>query len=79
MGRPAAGNGPPSVDVVFQRFDRNQDGKLQKAEIPAAVQQFILPADTNGDDVVTKEELQASRQRQRLGSRPTGRDENNEK
>ena len=78
-GRPASGNGPPSVDVVFQRFDRNGDGKLQKDEIPAAVQQFILPADTNGDDVVTKEELQASRQRQRLGSRPTGRDENNEK
>ena len=78
-GRPAAGNGPPSVDVVFQRFDRNQDGKLQKAEIPAAVQQFILPADTNGDNVVTKEELQASRQRQRSGSRPTGRDENDEK
>jgi Ca2+-binding EF-hand superfamily protein len=78
-GRPAPGNGPPSVDVVFQRFDRNQDGKLQKDEIPAAVQQFILPADTNGDDVVTKEELQASRQRQRLGGRPAGSGENNEK
>jgi len=78
-GRPVTGNGPPSVDVVFQRFDRNQDGKLQKAEIPAAVQQFILPADTNGDDVVTKAELQASRQRQRPSSRPAGRDENNEK
>jgi len=72
LGRPAPGNGPPSVDVVFQRFDRNRDGKLQKDEIPAAVQQFILPADTNGDDVVTKEELQASRQRQRLGGRPAG-------
>ncbi len=78
-GRPAPGNGPPSVDVVFQRFDRNRDGKLQKAEIPTAVQQFILPADTNGDDVVTKEELQASRQRQRPDRRPAGRDENNEK
>ncbi|MBT7257196.1 MAG: hypothetical protein HN882_19510 [Planctomycetaceae bacterium] len=78
-GRPATGNGPPSVDVVFQRFDRNRDGKLQKTEIPAAVQQFILPADTNGDDVVTKAELQASRQRQRPGSRLTGRDDNNEK
>ena len=77
--RPAADNGPPSVDVVFQRFDRNQDGKLHKTEIPAAVQQFIFAADTNGDDMVTKEELQASRQRQRLGSRPVGRVENNEK
>jgi Ca2+-binding EF-hand superfamily protein len=77
--RPAPGNGPPSVEVVFQRFDRNRDGKLQKAEIPTAVQQFILSADTNGDDVVTKAELQASRQRQRPASRPVGRDENNEK
>jgi hypothetical protein len=77
--RPAPGNGPPSVEVVFQRFDRNRDGKLQKAEIPIAVQQFILSADTNGDDVVNKAELQASRQRQRPASRPVGRDENNEK
>ena len=77
--RPAPGNGPPSVEVVFQRFDRNRDGKLQKAEIPTAVQQYILSADTNGDDVVTKAELQASRQRQRPASRPVGRDENNEK
>ena len=76
---PTPGNGPPSVEVVFQRFDRNRDGKLQKAEIPTAVQQFILSADTNGDDVVTKAELQASRQRQRPASRPVGRDENNEK
>ena len=57
---PAGGNGLPSVEVVFQRFDGNQDGKLQKAEIPAAVLQFILPADTNGDDVVTKAELRAT-------------------
>jgi hypothetical protein len=64
--------------VVFQRFDRNQDGMLQKAEIPATVQQFILPAATNGDDVVTKAELQASRQRQRPGGRPAGRGENDE-
>ncbi len=71
-GRPGAGAGPPSVDVVFERFDRNKDGKLQKNEIPEFARQFILPADANGDDVVTKEELQASRQRHRPGGRPAG-------
>ncbi|NQT36887.1 MAG: EF-hand domain-containing protein [Planctomycetes bacterium] len=69
-GRPGAGTGPPSVDEVFKRFDRNEDGKLQKNEIPEFARQFILPADANGDDMVTKEELQASRRRQRPSGRP---------
>lgn len=71
-GRPGAGAGPPSVDVVFARFDGNKDGKLQKEEIPEFVRPFILPADADGDEIVTKEELQASRQRQRPGDRPAG-------
>ena len=33
-GRPGAGEGPPSVDEVFKRFDGNKDGKLEKDEIP---------------------------------------------
>ena len=49
--------GPPSVEQVFQRFDRHKDGKLVKAEIPEFVRQFILPADANKDDAVTKKEL----------------------
>ncbi len=53
-GRPG---GPPSVEQVFQRFDRDKDGKLVKAEIPEFVRQFILPADANKDDAVTKKEL----------------------
>ena len=61
---PDRGNGRPSVDEVFARFDANRDGKLQKQEIPAFVQQFILPADSNRDDVVTKQELQSARQAQ---------------
>ncbi|MHC4179941.1 MAG: family 16 glycoside hydrolase [Planctomycetota bacterium] len=71
-GRPGAGAGPPSVDVIFERFDGNKDGKLQKEEVPVFVRQFILPADADGDRMVTKEELQASRQRQRPGDRPAG-------
>jgi len=71
-GRPGAGAGPPGVNEVFQRFDGNKDGKLQKEEIPEFAQQFILPADADGDGMVTREELQASRQLQRPGGRPVG-------
>jgi Ca2+-binding EF-hand superfamily protein len=69
--RPGGGAGPPSVDVVFERFDVNKDGKLQQDEIPKFAQQFILPADTNGDDEVTKKELQESRDRRPPGTRPS--------
>jgi len=71
-GRPGAGAGPPGVDEVFERFDGNKDGKLRKEEVPEFAQQFILPADADGDDMVTREELQALRQRQRpdWGGRP---------
>lgn len=62
--RPDSATGRPSVDEVFARFDANKDGKLQKQEIPAFVQQFILPADADSDDVVTRQELQAARNRQ---------------
>jgi hypothetical protein len=56
------------VAEVFARFDANQDGKLQKGEVPEFAQQFILPADTNKDQTVTKQELEKFR-----GSRGTGR------
>ena len=69
FGRPDAESGPPSVDEVFERFDGNKDGKLQKEEVPEFVQQFILSADADGDNVVTRKELKASRQRQRPTSR----------
>jgi len=64
FGRPGAGFGPPGVDEVFERFDSNKDGKLQEDEVPEFVRQSIFPADTDGDDAVTKRELQAWRQRQ---------------
>ncbi len=61
------GDGPPSVDEVFQRMDKNQDGELQKDEVPEFAQDFILPADENSDQSVTKEELMKFRER-----RPSG-------
>jgi len=71
-GRAGPGAGPPGVDEIFERFDRNKDGKLQKNEVPKFAQRFILRADADGNDVVTREELELSRQRQRPGGRPAG-------
>ncbi len=73
IGRPGGGAGPSSVDVVFERFDRNKDGKLQKDEVPEFAQRFIVPADTNGDGLVTKDELQALRQQPRGTRSANGR------
>ena len=43
FGRPGAGFGPPSISEVFERFDGNKDGKLQKDEVPDPNSKPILP------------------------------------
>lgn len=53
------GFGPPSPDKFIERFDTNKDGVLQAAELPERMQQNIGEIDTNGDAVVTKDELVA--------------------
>ena len=52
---------PPSVDELFERFDKNKDGKLTKDEVPAMLWEHLSKADANKDGAVTKEELQAAR------------------
>ncbi len=65
-------NGPPSVDEVFARFDKNRDGKLVENEIASFVRKFILPADTNRDNAVTKQELESYRKTNPTGPGSTG-------
>jgi len=55
-GRPGAG-GPPSAEVFFSRFDRNRDGKLTEAEVPAGLWQRLRNRDVNNDGVLTSEEF----------------------
>jgi hypothetical protein len=57
---------------LFQRFDANRDGTLQKAEVPAEVWQHIGAADTNRDGSITKVELRQARQDGKLKP-PRGR------
>jgi Ca2+-binding EF-hand superfamily protein len=59
-GHGAAG-GAPGIDKLFERLDTNKDGKLTKDELPERPADRIMKADADGDGAVTKEELQAAR------------------
>jgi hypothetical protein len=60
-GRGGPGAGPPggfSIERLF-RFDRNNDGKVSKAELPEFLAERLLGrADTNKDGVIDREEAE---------------------
>ncbi len=66
FGRPPAGgsrnSGPPDPDVLFERFDRNKDGRLTKDEVPEGLWNRLSAVDTNKDAAVTKVEMNSRRQ-----------------
>lgn len=59
---PQAGK-PPSVSGLFDRFDKNKDGKLTKDDMPEQVWGHLSKADSNKDGAVTKDELEAARKK----------------
>ena len=61
MGR----RGPPDPADLIKRFDENADGKLELSELPEHMQKFMGKADTNGDGVISVEELQAGAEKMR--------------
>jgi len=58
-GPPPGGGGRPSFDKLLDAFDANDDGKLDKSEVPPPVWRRLSQADANGDGVVTKAEFDA--------------------
>jgi collagen type III alpha len=79
---PRDGERPANNDEVLSRvlsFDKNEDGKLTKDELPERMQGMIERGDSNGDGALDKEELAkiaASFQgqgRRPDGDRPAGR------
>lgn len=42
------------LEILRQRFDQNQDGVIQQAEVPAAQQPFFQKLDRNSDGVLTE-------------------------
>jgi len=63
MTKGGGGRRGMTTDQVFQRFDKNKDGKLTKSEVSASVWQRMSKADTNGDGAVTKDELKKAREK----------------
>jgi Ca2+-binding EF-hand superfamily protein len=58
-GKPDGGK-ERDPSVMFQRLDRNGDGKIDKSEmeaVPERARQFLTRADANGDGTITKEEM----------------------
>jgi len=53
------GFGPPSPEKLIEHFDTNKNGQLEAAELPPRMQENIGAIDTNGDAVVSKDELAA--------------------
>ncbi|NLX96805.1 MAG: hypothetical protein GXY83_11570 [Rhodopirellula sp.] len=66
---PASEAGPPGPDTMFQRLDRNHDGKVTADEIPDQAPEFLKEmlkrADKDGDKTVTAEELREATPRSR--------------
>jgi Ca2+-binding EF-hand superfamily protein len=46
---------------VFQRLDRDHDGKLTLAEFAASQERLFSRLDKNNDGVITEDELASSR------------------
>jgi len=56
------GKARPSPEALFDRFDKNDNGKLSADELPERIaEKLIEHADADGDGAVTLEELEAAR------------------
>lgn len=51
------GSGPPSLYGLFERFDRNHDGRLSETEVPVGLWQRLSNRDADRDGTLTREEL----------------------
>jgi Ca2+-binding EF-hand superfamily protein len=50
------------LDRLFQRFDKDGDGKIALADLPEPLRQRMAPADTNGDGQITRDEFTKARE-----------------
>ncbi len=83
-GRPGSGSGGGGPDGGFSvarlfRFDKNDDGKVSKAELPQQMQRMLDRFDTNGDGAIDRKEAEEMERRLRDragigGSRSQGDD-----
>lgn len=57
---PAAPPTPDEMVAMLMAFDKNNDGKLTKAEVPERMQGMFARADSNHDGVLTADEIKAA-------------------
>ncbi len=48
---------PPSVEEIFNRMDKDEDGKLSKKEIKGPLKDSFAEIDSNEDGFLTEEEV----------------------
>lgn len=60
-GRPSVFGGPPRgfSAARLMRFDRNNDGKVSRSEMPRQITRILDRADKNGDDAIDEAEAKA--------------------
>ncbi len=52
------GEGPKErLDRLFQRFDKNGDGKIALSDLPDRLREHLAPADANKDGQLTRDEV----------------------
>lgn len=67
--RPAPGSRAGlNPGVIFQRMDRNKDGKISGDEMPDRMREGLARVDENGDGAVDREEFEKIAQRMRLAA-----------
>lgn len=71
---PAAPPTPDEMVATLMAFDKNQDGKLTKTEVPERMQGMFDRIDANHDGVLTPDEIRAAAaaQSQPTANRPAG-------
>lgn len=57
-GRGIGGPQEGGAGAAFDRFDKDKDGKLSEAEVPAEMWSKLRKADTDADGLVSREELE---------------------
>ena len=51
------GQEPPTVDEIFKQMDKDEDGKLSKAETKGPLKKQFAKIDTDEDGFLSKEEV----------------------
>ncbi|MGB6151723.1 MAG: EF-hand domain-containing protein [Pricia sp.] len=58
---------PPSVDEIFEKMDKDEDGKLSEKEVKGPLKKDFSKIDADEDGFLSKEEVEKAPKPQRKG------------